>query len=233
MASSTAISFCANVSNISLPVRQQGTSSSRRSHLVSCTSKQTDGNVADKNQADSSVQQTSRRELILQSSTAAVLASLFHFSGEKPKYLGVNRSPPSLALCPATPNCISTSEEINDPGHYVPPWTYNPQDGRGRKNPATREQAMSELLKVIQETKPDGFTPTITKQTADYVSVEYESPLMGYVDDVEFWFPPGDRSLVEYRSASRLGESDLDINRKRIKALRLELQNYGWESVGF
>ena len=216
MASSTAISFCANVSNISLPVRQQGTSSSRRSHLVSCTSKQTDGNVADKNQADSSVQQTSRRELILQSSTAAVLASLFHFSGEKPKYLGVNRSPPSLALCPATPNCISTSEEINDPGHYVPPWTYNPQDGRGRKNPATREQAMSELLKVIQETKPDGF-----------------SPLMGYVDDVEFWFPPGDRSLVEYRSASRLGESDLDINRKRIKALRLELQNYGWESVGF
>ncbi|GBG65987.1 hypothetical protein CBR_g54966 [Chara braunii] len=86
---------------------------------------------------------------------------------------------------------------------------------------------------MIKNTKPDGYTPTIVKTTDDYVYVEYESPTMGFVDDVEFWFPPGDRSLVEYRSASRLGESDLDINRKRIKALRLELQKKGWASVGF
>jgi len=37
----------------------------------------------------------------------------------------------------------------------------------------------------------------------------------------------------EYRSASRIGESDGDINRKRIKALRVELQKTGWESVGY
>jgi hypothetical protein len=42
------------------------------------------------------------------------------------------------------------------------------------------------------------------------------SPLQ-FTDDVEFWFPPGNRSIVEYRSASRLGESDGDINRKRIR----------------
>ena len=37
------------------------------------------------------------------------------------------------------------------------------------------------------------------------------------VDDVEFWFPPGNKPIVEYRSASRLGNFDFDVNRKRIK----------------
>lgn len=41
--------------------------------------------------------------------------------------------------------------------------------------------------------------------------------LMQLVDDVEFWFPPGKSSTVEYRSASRLGNFDFDYNRKRIK----------------
>lgn len=41
--------------------------------------------------------------------------------------------------------------------------------------------------------------------------------LMQLVDDVEFWFPPGKSSIVEYRSASRLGNFDFDYNRKRIK----------------
>ena len=35
------------------------------------------------------------------------------------------------------------------------------------------------------------------------------------------------------RSASRIGESDGNINRKRIKALRLELQKRGWKSLGY
>lgn len=41
--------------------------------------------------------------------------------------------------------------------------------------------------------------------------------LSQFVDDVEFWFPPGKKSIVEYRSASRVGNYDFDINRKRIK----------------
>eukprot|EP00271_Cylindrocystis_brebissonii_P013822 TRINITY_DN34152_c0_g1_i1.p1 TRINITY_DN34152_c0_g1~~TRINITY_DN34152_c0_g1_i1.p1 ORF type:complete len:238 (+),score=35.74 TRINITY_DN34152_c0_g1_i1:76-789(+) len=177
--------------------------------------------------------ESSRREVVLQSSAALVLGAIFHFSGERPKSLGVQKSPPSLGLCPSTPNCISTSEEFNDPAHFVPPWTYNPQDGRGLKKPASQEQAMSELLEVIESTKPDGFTPTIITKKPDYVYVEYESPTFGFVDDVEFWFPPGSRSLVEYRSASRQGESDFDANRKRIRTLRKELEKKGWESVGF
>ena len=47
----------------------------------------------------------------------------------------------------------------------------------------------------------------------------YAAPAQ-FVDDVEFWFKPGQGSRVEYRSASRIGESDGDANRKRIRALR-------------
>ncbi|KAH7519575.1 hypothetical protein FEM48_Zijuj08G0051500 [Ziziphus jujuba var. spinosa] len=154
----------------------------------------------------------------------------FWRSGKKPDYLGVQKSQQSLALCPATKNCISTSESITDLTHYAPPWNYNPEEGRGRKKPVSREVAMEELLQVIKSTKPDKFTPRIVEKKVDYVRVEYQSPVLGLVDDVEFWFPPGKDSIVEYRSASRLGNFDFDYNRKRIKALRLELEKKGWAS---
>lgn len=94
----------------------------------------------------------------------------------------------------------------------------------------SREEAMQELLDVIKSTKPDNFTPRIVEKKDDYVRVEYESPIFGFVDDVEFWFPPGNKPLVQYRSASRLGNFDFDANRKRVKELRLKLEKKGWTS---
>lgn len=70
----------------------------------------------------------------------------------------------------------------------------------------------------VSTLKPDNFEPKIVKKGDDYLYVEYQSPTFGFVDDVEFFFPGNNR--VEYRSASRIGESDGNINRKRIKALR-------------
>ncbi|KAJ9517662.1 hypothetical protein QJQ45_025141 [Haematococcus lacustris] len=139
----------------------------------------------------------------------------------------------TLALCPSTPNCVSTAEEANDPQHYIPPWTYNPQDGPRGRQPVSQEQAMQELRGVVEKLSPDGFTPKVVKQDADFLYVEYSSPLLGFVDDVEFWFKPGPNYRVEYRSASRIGESDGNINRKRIRAIRQELEKKGWSSVGF
>jgi len=42
--------------------------------------------------------------------------------GKKPDYLGVQKNQPALALCPATKNCISTSENVTNLTHYTPPW---------------------------------------------------------------------------------------------------------------
>ncbi|PWA82232.1 hypothetical protein CTI12_AA178880 [Artemisia annua] len=180
---------------------------------------------------DEQQQVVTRREVMLRSSGLAVLGAIFHFSGNIPNYLGVQKNPRALALCPATDKCISTSENISDSVHYAPPWNYNPNEGRGSKKPVTKEVAMEELLEVIKSTKPDNFTPRIVDRKDDYVRVEYESPILGFVDDVEFWFPPGKKPLVQYRSASRIGLG-FDANRKRVKALRLALEKKGWASEG-
>lgn len=182
-------------------------------------------------------QKAARRELILKSVNVAVIGALVNWgAAPRPDTVGIQdygSGVKTLNLCPPSPNCISTAEEANDMSHYVPSWTYNPEEGRGRKNPATQKQAMEELVEVVKSTQPDGFTPTIVKQTDDYLYVEYESPTFGFIDDFEAYFPSDKPGVVEYRSASRIGESDGDVNRKRIKALRVELQKKGWKSLGY
>ncbi|PRW33322.1 50S ribosomal L11 [Chlorella sorokiniana] len=189
------------------------------------------------NQNDDQPTTSSRRELVLHSVNVAVLGALFSIgAAPRPSNIGIQDyggGLRTLSLCPPTPNCISTAEEANDPSHYVPQWTYNPEEGRGRKKPATQEQAMAELLSVVSTLKPEGFNPKIIKQTSDYVYVEYESPTLGFIDDVEFFFPADKPNIVEYRSASRVGQRDGNANRKRIKAIRLELQKKGWRSIGY
>ncbi|KOM31302.1 hypothetical protein LR48_Vigan01g085700 [Vigna angularis] len=180
-----------------------------------------------KHHDDVPTDQIHRREIILRSSEMATIGAIFNFSGKKPDYLGVQKNPPALALCPATKNCVSTSENISDRTHYAPPWNYNPE---GRKNHVSREEAMEELIDVIESTTPDKFTPRIVERKEDYIRVEYQSSILGFVDDVEFWFRPGKGYTVEYRSASRVGNFDFDLNRKRIKALRQELEKKGWAS---
>ncbi|KAL0913376.1 hypothetical protein M5K25_016834 [Dendrobium thyrsiflorum] len=74
-----------------------------------------------------------RREVVLRSFAVPAMAAIFNFSGTKPGYLGVQKNSSSLALCPATSNCVSTSEDISDSKHYAPPWNYNPDNGGERK----------------------------------------------------------------------------------------------------
>ncbi|XVF33494.1 hypothetical protein REPUB_Repub17cG0173300 [Reevesia pubescens] len=71
----------------------------------------------------------------------------------------------------------------------------NYNGGRNRKKPVNRAVAMEELLQVIKSRKPDKYTPKIVEKKDDYVLVEYESPILGFVDDVVFWFPPGKNSV--------------------------------------
>ena len=51
-----------------------------------------------------------------------------------------------------------------------------------------------------------------------YIHAVYESPKMGYIDDVEFVFVADGK--VELRSNARLGYYDFKVNRQRIDAIR-------------
>ena len=87
-----------------------------------------------------------RREFVLKSANVAVLGSIFSWgASSRPSNLGVQDyggGIRQLSLCPPSPNCVSTSEELNDPDHFIPGWTY------GRKK--SQEEAMKELVEVIE-----------------------------------------------------------------------------------
>jgi hypothetical protein len=112
----------------------------------------------------------------MQSPFAIKLPSL-----HQPQHCGAN----VCVLPRCTPLFSIPPEEINDPDHYVPAWTYNPEDGRGRKAPISKEQAMAELAEVVGSIRPDNFDPRIVKQTSDYLYAEFQSPTFGFIDDVE------------------------------------------------
>ena len=181
---------------------------------------------------------------MLNSSSLLVLGGLLDnalagvLKNERPSGLGLAQygDDVSLTLCPPKlPNCVSTTDDLNDDSHYVPPWQYNPDEGRGARNPVTQAQAMEELVDVVTNTDIEGFETTIVTKLDDYLYVEFKDPKFGFVDDVEFFFAPGGRSRVEYRTAGRVEKAPNagETQRKRIKALRVALQKKGWKSIGF
>lgn len=129
------------------------------------------------------------------------LASIFSFSGEQPENLGVENG--QLANCPQTPNCVSS--QSNDINHKVDPLTYN----------SSPEQALTELETILQEID----NAEIIEENENYLYAQFTSNIMGFVDDVEFYLDPQEE-LIHVRSASRIGESDLGANRRRVERLR-------------
>jgi uncharacterized protein (DUF1499 family) len=62
----------------------------------------------------------------------------------------------------------------------------------------------------------------IVKREPGYLYAQFTTRIMRYVDDAEFWFDP-DAGVIQVRSSSRLGSSDLGVNRKRIEFIRQKL----------
>ena len=86
----------------------------------------------------------------------------------------------------------------------------------------TQAEVKTRLLKVLAAEKR---TNVLIVQ-ADYIRVEFTSALFRFVDDVEFCVlenQAGD-AVIHVRSASRVGYSDLDANRKRIEKIRSKLE---------
>ena len=128
------------------------------------------------------------------------------FAGKRPDNLGVNNG--KLTNCPNSPNCVSSQTQSTDTVHYIEPLTYT----------STPEQALANLKTVIQSLP----RTTIINETDNYLYAEFKTALMGYVDDVEFYIE-SDTQKIHVRSASRLGQSDLGVNRKRVEEIREKL----------
>jgi uncharacterized protein (DUF1499 family) len=124
---------------------------------------------------------------------------MFNFTGTRPSNLGVKDG--KLAACPGTPNCVNSQS-----------------DNTQSKIDALPGVSIAELKQVV--TAMAGAT--VIEEKDNYLYAEFKSKLMGYVDDVEFYLESSTNS-IQVRSASRLGKSDLGVNRKRVEEIRSKL----------
>jgi len=138
------------------------------------------------------------------------LATLLGCSGKRPDTLGAADG--MLYPCPSTPNCVSSDARADDPEHAIEAFALAAAPDVAW--PAVVE-AVEALPRTVIVTNEDG-----------YLHAECTSALMRYVDDLELQLRP-EQKLIAVRSASRIGRSDLGVNRERVESLRASLRARG------
>lgn len=119
------------------------------------------------------------------------------FDWRRPSDLGARQG--RLSPCKRTPNCVSSQADPADREHYIAPLAF--------------AGTLAELRRAIERLP----RVAVIREEPDYLYAEFRTPLMRYVDDVEF-LKTG--NVVHVRSASRLGRRDFGVNRRRIEAIR-------------
>ena len=122
-----------------------------------------------------------------------------------PEGLGVRNG--KLAGLPDKPNGVSTQTENQD--QWMAPLTYS----------GSSEDAMASLRTVV------ALMPrsSIVEEQELYLRAEFRSAFFRFVDDVEFLIEP-ETSRIHFRSAARVGYSDMGVNRTRVEEIRDRLR---------
>jgi uncharacterized protein (DUF1499 family) len=110
-----------------------------------------------------------------------------------------------LRPCPDKPNCICSEDRQADA--WVEPLTF--------QGPPTR--AWGRLKAALQE-----MGGTIQRQSDAYIWATFSTKVFRFVDDVEFRMV-AEENTIHVRSASRVGYSDLGLNKRRMEKLRSKL----------
>ena len=82
--------------------------------------------------------------------------------------------------------------------------------------------SIEQPFKKIKEIIENSPRTEIVELDEDYLHAEVTSKWMKYVDDLEVSFLP-DSNILLIRSESRVGESDLGVNQKRIDSLKSKM----------
>lgn len=107
-----------------------------------------------------------------------------------------------LAPVPGSPNAVSS--QADDPEKKVAPIPFS----------GSLEQTRALVKKALEA----HGNIEIKQEDRDYIHAVSTSPRMRFKDDLEFYFNETER-LVHFRSASRVGYSDLGVNRARYDRL--------------
>jgi uncharacterized protein (DUF1499 family) len=148
-----------------------------------------------------------KRMLLIALLVFAGLWIVVQLMGRKtPAGLGVHNG--SLTECPDTPNCVCSDCEG---AGKMPPLEFSCE-------PAAVKPAILTALRVcgIDDIESDG----------NYIHAVAITPIMRFRDDLEFLIQP-EQKRIQFRSASRLGHSDLGKNRARLKKIFAAMLNDG------
>jgi len=113
-----------------------------------------------------------------------------------------------LRPCPESPNCVcsQTSEpNVADSIHDIDPIRF---EGDPAQAWSRLEAVLSGLPRVAT-----------TERTGNYLRTEFTTPILRFVDDVEFLLDPAN-GVIHVRSCSRVGYGDLGTNRRRVEMIR-------------
>lgn len=108
-----------------------------------------------------------------------------------------------LAACPDKPNCVC-SEYGSDDAHYIAQLDYSG---------TSPEKAWEDVLQIIKKLGGE-----VVVDNDGYIAATFSSSLFGFVDDLECRLEPS-KKQIQIRSASRVGHSDLGVNRKRVEKI--------------
>jgi len=102
------------------------------------------------------------------------------------------------------PNGVST--QAKDESKFVEPFPFSGN--------------LEETKKLLKEVCQSYGDVKVIKEETDYMHIVFTTGTMKYNDDVEFYFDEKNQ-LVHYRSESRIGYSDMGLNRERYDVLSL------------
>jgi uncharacterized protein (DUF1499 family) len=123
----------------------------------------------------------------------------------------------ALYPCPSSRACVASTESGSP--RAVAPFEYKGDRRDARADLMTAIQTF-EGVRIVSSHRNylRAEFPSNALRNQQDESEYYFAPRAG-VDDVEFWFPPGE-FVIHVRSASRLGLLDLGENRERVEQLR-------------
>lgn len=151
--------------------------------------------------------------LVIGAALALLLAGQFGLlRGTPPDDMGVREG--KLKRPSKTPNSVTSQADL---------WPDHPQRAYARIAPLTllRGDGASTIARLVDVCKAMPGATIVTSKP-DYLYVQFETKLMKFVDDAEFWFDPKG-GVVQVRSSSRVGRKDFEVNRQRIEAIRTRL----------
>ena len=145
-----------------------------------------------------------KKSIVLATLVVLGITSFMFFATSKDREVGLVNG--ALRPCPNSPNCVSSESREDsskcEPLHFQ----------------GSADDAMAKLKTVVQE-----LGGLIKQDQGGYLWAVFTSRIFRFKDDVEFRLVE-EENLIHVRSASRVGYSDLGVNRSRINRLRAAFQ---------